>query len=591
GLADSLFSNPKNWCEEDMPLAHHTVLVPAGTAHQPVIDFPTSLAGLVLSPSAQLTLNSSLVLTDTLSAAPSSIAATQGKFIWQGSKDLGLDGRIFGTKGLGELVLSNSGKVVLTDSLLLNKGLSLHQGKLETNGLLQLKKGARLFPAGPSAMLDGFAHVEFSLSPFNQTSAWVGLPFSHFFNSENFSAVVSQASSFALPIDTNGLVLDSVSLVLTKTSPWLSHQSLFIKQTPTSLLNTPTSPATPHYPSLWLSGQLNMGNHSLTLTKKPVPTGVWLKNPYLHEVNLAKLGGYARPWIWVWDPSGGQEGMFNLLSAASAYRLSPFESFLVMSPKEQDENLAWTESAKWLDTDKIDAATKLSGSLHSFAIEWFTNGQLQDRAYAFDHPQSASRIDSLDAPKPTQPGTNLFFWSTDGKKLAADVRRWTPNTTLDLGFSQATRGEHLLKIQEAHLPKDMPWVVFDRYHLRSFPLQTDSSYVFQVNNDSLSRDPHRFMVTSALRLPQAERLVRDFSVKLYPNPVHTELYMEWQGEDSQNLMVEILGSNGIVLKRYALGTVKQGRFKLPLNHLGPGVYFLRVQGGEHQKTIRFLKAN
>lgn len=79
-------------------------------------------------------------------------------------------------------------------------------------------------------------------------------------------------------------------------------------------------------------------------------------------------------------------------------------------------------------------------------------------------------------------------------------------------------------------------------------------------------------------------------VKYYPNPVKSELYMEWQTIDNNNLSnISIYNIEGALLKRYKdLNTVNN--YTLSFQEYPQGIYFVEfLYSNGEQKTFKIIK--
>jgi CubicO group peptidase (beta-lactamase class C family) len=76
----------------------------------------------------------------------------------------------------------------------------------------------------------------------------------------------------------------------------------------------------------------------------------------------------------------------------------------------------------------------------------------------------------------------------------------------------------------------------------------------------------------------------EFSVQMYPNPVHDELFLN---ADKQIERLSIIGSDGKLLRVLQTGTK---RTNLAIGDLHPGLYFLKAElQGKEQRMLKFIK--
>lgn len=79
-------------------------------------------------------------------------------------------------------------------------------------------------------------------------------------------------------------------------------------------------------------------------------------------------------------------------------------------------------------------------------------------------------------------------------------------------------------------------------------------------------------------------------VKYYPNPVKSELYVEWQIIDNNSLSgISVFNVNGVLLKNYKeLNTINS--YTLSFQDYSQGIYFVEfLYSNGEQKTFKIIK--
>lgn len=96
------------------------------------------------------------------------------------------------------------------------------------------------------------------------------------------------------------------------------------------------------------------------------------------------------------------------------------------------------------------------------------------------------------------------------------------------------------------------------------------------------------MVFSTTTTLQNNPIYRD--VKYYPNPVKSELYMEWQIIDNNSLSsIIVFNVEGVLLKNYK-ELNKINSYTLSFQEYPQGTYFVEfIYGNGEQKTFKIIK--
>lgn len=90
------------------------------------------------------------------------------------------------------------------------------------------------------------------------------------------------------------------------------------------------------------------------------------------------------------------------------------------------------------------------------------------------------------------------------------------------------------------------------------------------------------------RLNVENGIIKEFSAKIYPNPVKDELNLEYVSTD--DIIIKMFDINGnLLLERKHVANEDINRIPLDVSHLNHGFYFLIVENGEERKTLKFVK--
>ena len=77
------------------------------------------------------------------------------------------------------------------------------------------------------------------------------------------------------------------------------------------------------------------------------------------------------------------------------------------------------------------------------------------------------------------------------------------------------------------------------------------------------------------------------SVRIFPNPAGDYCDIEWLGNDSRCLSVELISITGSVLKKW--DTLMEGHLRIDLSSINPGIYWLRINNYQQQDIKKIIK--
>lgn len=137
------------------------------------------------------------------------------------------------------------------------------------------------------------------------------------------------------------------------------------------------------------------------------------------------------------------------------------------------------------------------------------------------------------------------------------------------------------------------------YNLNGVPkiavIANSTHYVFdvQVNNlnDSLLREIIRSIIIGPVTQP--DTLPNNFQSSIMPNPVNNSLTVRYKLAERENLVLEILNSEGKLLKSISNSSNQIGTnsVKIDTQTLSTGTYFLKVSNGKKEDRIKFIVAH
>lgn len=77
---------------------------------------------------------------------------------------------------------------------------------------------------------------------------------------------------------------------------------------------------------------------------------------------------------------------------------------------------------------------------------------------------------------------------------------------------------------------------------------------------------------------------------LYPNPANDFIAVNYESNDTENLKITLFSINGqIISESLQTNVIGSNQFKLNIETLTPGVYFIEARNGQSSKKVKFIK--
>jgi len=99
-------------------------------------------------------------------------------------------------------------------------------------------------------------------------------------------------------------------------------------------------------------------------------------------------------------------------------------------------------------------------------------------------------------------------------------------------------------------------------------------------------------VQSLKFLPQTldnKSILQNTSFSLFPNPATDYITLNFSGNKSENVMVEIVNLQGSVLSQNSYNAISNCKYSMSLSALRAGMYICRFICGNEVSSIRFIK--
>ena len=584
GSSDSSWQNPQNWCNTLIPNDSATITVSSNTLHPLILSGTHTIKELYLLPGATLQISGTLKISGAMNGDSSSINARNGILELNGNNPQFINSQILKEHRLQSLIINNTAGATINQPLFIHGSLQLTAGKLLTNNQLYFSETAMVAASAPGTQIVGKVYAENILRKKPVGSYLVGHPFN---DSISFYSWTNKPSIFYIdPL----LHIDSCSIesgwqtVPFGTDPtsndWKKYQGIRWDILPNQITN--------QWPP-YFSGNIQLGTQKIALNTLGNGFHV-IGNPYLSPVNTGTFTKSSKvsAYKYIWNPSLGNKGGYMTIPFSQKHILNPFEAFILLSDRSPINEITITEASKSTEWNKGLTEDYQEGSGYFSTIDLFSNQTLHDRLIIREQAGVRNGKDSLDGLKLMNPGINLFSKISDSIKLAVDSRPFNEQTIIPIELKNITEGNYRFQIFDAFMPTGFKMVLYDNYTNKTMSLVKDSSYLFSITNDSLSKASNRFFIGKWI--PKASSpFVNVLTVKLYPNPARNELRVIFKSSVTANNSIRLYHFSGTLIKTFQIGTMQQGFVTIPIGDIANGQYYIQVISGANQQNIPFIK--
>lgn len=583
GTADSNWHNPQNWCNISTPSDSSIISISANAAHQPILSGVHSIKQLHVLSGAKLQITGTLKLSGSINGDSSSIDATKAIIELNGNKNQLLNGRLFKENRIQHFVVKNIAGAEITDRIFIDGSLQIAAGNLTTNDWLYLTETASIASSAAGTQILGKVNAKNILinkaagnylvgHPFNQSvsfNTWTNKP-TIFYNNPLLN---TDSCSIETGWQAVNFSLDSAS------NDWKKYQGIKWTILPNQTNIWPT----------YLGGNIQLGTHQIALNKIGNGFNI-VANPYLSPLNTGTIHRSAKvsAYKYIWNPLLGSKGGYTTLPFTQKYILNPFEAYILLTDSTAANEITITEASKTTEWNKGLIEDYREGTGYFTTIDLISNQNLQDRLIIREQSGARNGKDSLDAIKLMNPGINLFSKISDSIKLAIDSRIFQEQTIIPIELNNAVEGNYRFQIFDAFMPTNYLLVLYDSYTNKTLSLVKDSSYLFSITSDTLSKASNRFYIGKFI--PKASSpLVNLLTVKIYPNPAKTELKVIFKSAVTANSSIRLYHLSGTLIKTIQIGSMQQGLVSIPIGDISNGQYYIQVISGANQQNIPFIK--
>lgn len=347
---------------------------------------------------------------------------------------------------------------------------------------------------------------------------------------------------------------------------------------------------TPSAVTIDMSGAINQGSQTISLTKGSAAGYNLIGNPYPSAIDvipaLSAMSNKNGAAFWVWNTNAGTKGAYEtVLYAASSYNL-PSNSAMMLDVSA-NTSLTFQESHKVASGTSLFKTSSIADMVE-FKVYSDSGNVYWDKLYFMLDPNAADTLEQHDARKVTNNDLNFGSYSADGSKLCVDARPFVHNEIIPLFFDAKFQKEFELRIADFTINDGYTLFLHDKYLSKVSQLSPGFSYKFEVTADSQT-----FKDRFAIGIEQKETTkvyvaAINKQVKIYPNPSKEEIVIQCSNVNTtdRNVYVQITDMAGRVMYN---GVINAEKTPVNISNYAPGVYTVALSYPDCIVTERVIK--
>jgi hypothetical protein len=354
-------------------------------------------------------------------------------------------------------------------------------------------------------------------------------------------------------------------------------------------LGVPSTYTTPNAVTLDLTGAVNQGDQTISLTKGSGTNFVLVGNPFPCQVNMDQVSGTnLGSSFYIWDATQGTKGGYTSYSyGSSGFKLPSCGGFAT--------TISANGSIVFEEADKTQSAGssmfKTTGTqMGELELKVEDSSLFYDRLLVRFDDNGMSATDYLDAAELYNPDVTFYSMSSDDSMLSIDVRPYASYATIPLGIYSTLKQDFKIVTGKYDIPSGVTLYLHDKYlNKKEVITGLGYSYSFTIDSNAGSWGNERFeLMTEGHPTGISGTLAgaaSNFTAKLVPNPANEVVTVYAEGGKSVETQVYVRNILGTVV-REAKGDSK---VTVGLQGLSTGVYHVEVIQGLERKVLKLVK--
>jgi hypothetical protein len=346
---------------------------------------------------------------------------------------------------------------------------------------------------------------------------------------------------------------------------------------------------TPSAVTLDMSGSINTGTQTITLTKGSNSTFVTVGNPYPSPIQMQSITSAKRNNVsstyWVFDANlGANGGYVSKLWDTDSYVLPAYAGFA--TEVSATGSITFEESHK---TTATPADIFLGGNnLSDLVLNVFVNDRLYDLTRLITHDQAQSDKDYFDGGKMENADINFFTLSKNGEQLSIDARPFDLNTErIAMGLFSSSNRTIKIQADPSAFLNEHSVTLIDHYTNKQYNLNEGESAELSIDlKQSKSYGTQRLELVIGQIQSHTEKL-NQAQVTIYPNPSESKKTVNVQA-NSPIQHIAVMDVSGRLV--WEISPENKSEFmEIPETALAnAGIYFIEITtalGTSSQKHV------
>jgi hypothetical protein len=614
GVNNGFWQLGSNWCGGMVPDSSTDVLVQYGRQIMISDAFPnqTNTAKTIkLDSTASIIVKGLLYWPNALLGA-GMIDATNGS-IYIEKDSVNIHSSVFKHNHIYNLQIDTKNKVQFLDSLVIENSITLFNGSIQTKHLTLLAP-AQINSSGNNTKIIGPAAVYKKFHLLEGQTKLLALPFSNISSLQSFknsiaitgkgghgngfdSAAHEHPSVYFLDSTSNHITqfifrpftnLDSSYLEPNRAIKiWLyqkdtSNHSILINETP--FVETKKQDA---WVNIIAAGTLQHGPLEIDFPAHPLTRYYLTGNPYPAKIDISKISSSSSigKYYWYWDAGLGATGNYTARAFRHPRIIQKLEGFIIKNAAEAAGYLFYEERTKVNQNETLDTSHYKNEYAH-ISLALMQEKTLLDRLEIMGIDSASSRFEKWDAEKINENKISLYTISRDSMALCIDARPFTNNLFVPLGIQSNKTGKYRLLCTAFVIASDMIAYLHDKLLNKYQKIIQDSSYTFEINQDSTTAGEKRFEITGPPPPPRQEDPIM---ATVTPNPVQNQLGIRYSFRDLLTYQISIHSIDGALLQNKIFAASKNGIAIIEVPNLKAGTYVAVIKAGKNYLLKQFIK--
>ena len=343
---------------------------------------------------------------------------------------------------------------------------------------------------------------------------------------------------------------------------------------------------TPSAVTLDMSGTVNQGNQTISLTTGCGTCFVLVGNPFQSQVNMVAVSGTnIGSSFFIWNANQGTKGGYTSYTfGSSSFNLPAGGAFVTTLTAngsvtiEEADKTAGTPGTM-LKTTGITNPVELK--LEDSTIFW-------DRLLLNFDDNAMATVDYPDAVKLYNPDMTFYTLSKDDSMLSIDTRPYVASETIKLGLYADVKKDFKFTAPNVNMPAGTKLYFTDKLLSKTIEVTPSFEYWFTVDTSSASCGNNRFELNTQGEPTNIKNVnASKLKVKLVPNPTteNVMVYYEGAGKELNIIVTNMMG----VKVATATAANINGYVTIPTAQLANGIYNVTIYNGAEVMTQKLIK--